>query len=341
MNVGRLDALPRVRLAALPTPLEELRGLSRELGGMRLWVKRDDLTGFALGGSKVRKLELILGDAAARGADTLVACGDAQSNLARMVAAAAGRMGVRAVLVLGGEVGREEVQGNLLLDQLAGAEIRWMSGDFRDAEAVASRVADELAAQGRRPYVVPLGGSGALGSAGYVDATRELVAQLAARGLVADTLVVPVGSGGTLAGLVLGAKVVGATYAVLGVSVSRPAAYLRERVAALANDAAALLDLSVRVAPEDIWVTDEWIGPAFGALTPEAIDALRLAARVEGLFLDPVYTAKSLAAVRDLSRRGTFGDGQTVIFFHTGGLPALFAAAHLLEEPSAHPEAVG
>jgi D-cysteine desulfhydrase family pyridoxal phosphate-dependent enzyme len=322
--LGRLQELPRVRLAAVPTPLEELAVLSRELGGPRLLVKREDLTGFAMGGSKVRKLELILGEAAAQGADTLVVSGDYQSNLSRMVAAAAGRLSARAVLVLGGEPHESRnPTGNLLLDTLAGAEVRWFTGDFREGHAESLRVADELRASGARPYVIPLGGSGALGACGYVSACQEILAQSSRL----DALIVPVGSGGTMAGLVLGAKLLQAPFRIVGLSVSRSASYVRERVAELANSAAELLGLPTRLSPAEIHADDRFLGPGFGILTDEARAATRQFARAEGLFLDPVYTAKAAAGLVHLVREGAFGPDQTVALLHTGGLPALFAYA--------------
>jgi L-cysteate sulfo-lyase len=323
-----LSALPRVQLASLPTPLEPLPGLSAELGGPQLWVKRDDLTGFGMGGSKVRKLEVILADARSQGADTLVVSGDYQSNLSRLVASAAGRLGMRAVLVLGGEEDESrEAQGNLLLDELTGAEIRWFTGDFRLGHAQALEVADELRGAGARPYVVPLGGSGPLGASGYLAATVELIEQCQALDLRLDTLVVAVGSGGTLAGLVLGARVYHAPFKVLGFSVSRTADYAREHIASLANETAERVGLDVRITPGEVLVDDSTIAPGFGRLTEAAVDATRLAAHADGLFLDPVYTAKAAAGLFKRIRGGEWTAAQSVALLHTGGMPALFAYA--------------
>ncbi len=328
MTFGRLAALPRARLAILPTPLEEAPGLSAALGGPRILVKREDLTGFALGGSKVRKLEMILGDAQAQHADTLVVSGDLQSNLCRLVAAAAASLGMHAVLVLGGEADESrEVQGNLLLDGLAGAEIRYFTGDFREGHARSLAVAEELRRVGRRPYVVPLGGSGPLGASGYLEAASELQSQLAAAGVDDASLIVPVGSCGTMAGLLLGRRVLDLRLRVIGMSVSRPAQYVRDRVAALVSETAALLALDLAVPADEVIVHDEWIGPGFGILGDEGRDALHFAARRGGLFLDPVYNAKAFAGLCGLVRRGTFTARDTVVFMHSGGMPALFAYA--------------
>jgi D-cysteine desulfhydrase family pyridoxal phosphate-dependent enzyme len=317
-------------LAALPTPFEPLPGLTAAFspGGPQLWVKRDDLTGFGMGGSKVRKLEMILAEAQAEGADTLVVSGDYQSNLSRLVASAAGRLGMRAVLVLGGEEGEPRTaQGNLLLDHLAGAEIRWFDGDFRQGQARSLAVAEELRATGAHPYVIPLGGSGPLGASGYLAATTELITQCMALDMHLDTLVVAVGSGGTLAGLVLGAKLYQAHFRVLGFSVSRPAEYVREHVADLANETAERVGLEVRVTPADVLVDDSTVAPGFGQLTEGAIAATRLAARADGLFLDPVYTAKAAAGLFARIKQGEWHADQSVAILHTGGMPALFAYA--------------
>lgn len=331
MSFGGLAALPRARLATLPTPLEEAPGLSAALGGPRILVKREDLTGFALGGSKVRKLEMILGDALAQQADTLVVSGDLQSNLSRLVAAAAASLGLRAVLVLGGEADESrKAQGNLLLDALAGAEIRYFTGDFREGHERSLAVAEELRRAGRVPYVVPLGGSGPLGASGYLEAARELREQLAVAGVEAASLIVPVGSCGTMAGLLLGVKVLALRLRVVGMSVSRPEPYVRERVAALVSETAALLGIGVEVPADEVIVHDEWIGPGFGILGDEARDALRFAAARGGLYLDPVYNAKAFAGLRALVRRGSLGPRDTVVFVHTGGVPALFAYAEEL-----------
>ncbi len=255
--------------------------------------------------------------------------GDYQSNLSRLVASAAGRLGMRAVLVLGGEEDESrEAQGNLLLDELAGAEIRWFTGDFRLGHERSLAVADALRAAGTRPYVVPLGGSGPLGASGYLAATIELIGQCEANHVRLDSLVVAVGSGGTLAGLAMGAKVFRAPFKVLGFSVSRTADYAREHVAQLANETAERVGLDVRLTPDEVLVDDSTVAPGFGRLTEAAIDATRLAARLDGLFLDPVYTAKAAAGLFERIRRGDWTQAQSVALLHTGGMPALFAYAH-------------
>lgn len=323
----RIAELPRAIMAQLPTPLEEAKRLSAALGGPRIFFKRDDLTGTGLGGNKVRKLEFIIGKALADGADTLVVCGGFQSNLARIAAAMANRVGLRVELVLGGlpEESRQPV-GNLLLDQLLGASItyvdtvpRWEFGDSVE------RVAAQVRARGGRPYIMALGGSGPEGMAGYLNATLEMIDQFAARALAPDRLFVAVGSGGTYSGLVLGAMNTDVSYRVTGISVSRQREFLLEKVPLATAEALALLGLSRAPVAADLDVYDDYIGAGYGALTEGCREAIELVAATEGVLLDPVYSGKCMAGLIDLIRRGDIGSAETVVFLHTGGWPGLFA----------------
>jgi D-cysteine desulfhydrase family pyridoxal phosphate-dependent enzyme len=334
-----LAAIPRERLAHLPTPLEPAPRLAAACGLESLWIKRDDATGLATGGNKARKLEFLLADARARGADTLLTVGGVQSNHARMTAAAACRLGMTCELFLDGEEPLER-QGNLLLDDLFGAAMSFMPDASLHAlnDAMAARAA-ALAAQGRFAYSIPVGGSTGLGALGYVAAARELADQAAERGIDVGAIVVAVGSTGTLAGLALGARLSLPETGLVGVSVSSPAERCRSKGARIAGEAAALLGLDLRLAPADLTVTDAFLGPGYGIPTPEAEEAIRLAARCEGLILDPVYTGKALAGLRALAAEGrgepcvrpgrTQGSplprDRAVVFWHTGGIPALFA----------------
>jgi len=323
--IAALAALPRVPLAHLPTPLEELPRLSEALGGPRIFIKRDDLTGLALGGNKTRLLEFYLGDALAQKADVLVTGASVQSNLCRQTAAAAARYGLACVLLLRGAAGAE-VQGNLLLDHLFGAEIRPVEmEDLTGIWDVITRTAAELTATGRRAYAIttfePLAG------AAYVDATIELDAQCSALG-IAPTWIVASASGGTQAGLVLGAKVLETPWRVLGVtSIVWQDQPMSEKIADLATEAARLLGLDVTVAPADVLNSDRFVGPGYGIPTPEGLAAMRLMARTEGILLDPVYTSKAMAGLIDHIQRGLITASDTVVFLHTGGIPALFAYA--------------
>jgi len=319
--------VPRLHLAQLPTPLEEARRLSAFLGGPRIFFKRDDLTGVGLGGNKVRKLEFVMGRAASGEFDTLVVCGGYQSNLARIAAAMGNRLGLKVVLVLGGEPGESRLPtGNLLLDHLYGATVhmvetvpRWEFG------TAVEDVAEELRRKGSRPLVLPLGGSGPDGIAAYVKATEELRAQLDAQELRPSRLYVAVGSGGTFSGLSLGALNGGASYRVVGVSISRTREYLLQQVPLIAGHAAEALRLPRRPGPDDLDIEDAYVGAGYGVLTAGCREAIRLVARTEGVLLDPVYSGKAMHSLVDHVRSGRITADETVVFLHTGGWPALFA----------------
>ncbi len=336
-----LDRLPRVALATLPTPLHELRRLRDALGGPerspRILLKRDDLTGLAGGGNKARKLEFLVADALRGGATALVTTGGAQSNHARMTAAAGRMVGLGTSLVLTAESDAPEVQGNLLLDHLFGAEVHFiragndptMATGPGEAEKVAEVVA-ALRARGERPYVIPVGGSCPVGVLGYVAGTLELVSQLEAAGERPTRLYVAAGSRGTAAGLVLGARMAGAPYAVHGVAVSGGDPAKSADAAEIANGAAALAGSSVRVTAGDFETDQSQIGPGYGRETPACLEAIALVAQTEGILLDPVYTGKAMAGLLADIRAGAIAPSESVVFLHTGGLPGIFGHAAAL-----------
>nr|HID13155.1 D-cysteine desulfhydrase family protein [Anaerolineae bacterium] len=315
------DRLSRVSIAHLPTPLESLPRLTAQLGGPELWIKRDDQTGLATGGNKTRKLEFLVAEAQAAEADTLITCGAAQSNHARQTAAAAAKFGLECMLVLRGEE-PPQMQGNLLLDRLLGAEVRW-AGDQPLTEAM-GQVAGELRAAGRCPYVVPYGGSNAVGAGGYVAAMEELLAQCAERDLRFDHIVLASSSGGTQAGLVVGARALGYEGGILGISVDPPADQLRRTLAGLATATADRLGLGLAFAPEDFAVNDGYLGGGYSVVGELEREAIRTMARTEGVLLDPVYTGRAFGGLLDLIRRGAFQPGERVLFWHTGGTAGLF-----------------
>lgn len=333
---SRLAALPRVRLAAVPTPLEDAVRLREALGGRarcpRILVKRDDLTGLGLGGNKARKLDFLLGDAMAAGATSLITTGAAQSNHARMTAAAARRCGLTADLVLTVTGAVPPADGNLLLDELFGARVHFVPSvdpmlAVGNDEAMVQRIADERRSEGGRPYVIPVGGSSAIGALGYTAGTLELATQLAVLGVEPSRLYFASGSRGTQAGLTLGAHLLGCTYALHGVAVSAGEPEKIERARRVATEAAGLLgaDNSVRDAR---YFTDQgFIGSGYGLPTPEGLEALLLAARTEALVLDLTYTAKALAALVAHVRNGELSPAETVVFLHTGGMPATLTAS--------------
>jgi D-cysteine desulfhydrase family pyridoxal phosphate-dependent enzyme len=318
-----LDRLPRVKLAHLPTPVEELTSLSALLGGPRLFMKRDDCTGLATGGNKTRKLEYLVGDAQAQGADTLITEGGLQSNHCRQTAAAARRVGMDCVLVLQrGYAG--EITGNLLLDQIFGARLILVD-DSAGRAAEITRAEAELKAQGRSPYVIPTGGSNGVGALGYANCMREI-------GDDFDVIVTASGSGGTQGGLVLGRKLFESPTKIVGISDGEPRAELAEMVLHVAREGAAVLEASLEFSDDDINIYDEYYGEGYGIPTPEMVDAVRTVARTEGILLDPVYSGKAMAGLIDLIKQDVFESDQKVLFIHTGGTPALFAYRETFSE---------
>jgi len=315
------DKLARVSIAHLPTPLEPLPRLTAQLGGPELWIKRDDQTGLATGGNKARKLEFLVADALERGADPLITGGAAQSNHARQTAAAASKFGLACLLVLRGEE-PPQVRGNLLLDRLLGAEVVW--AENRPVPEVMERVAEELRAAGRRPYVVPYGGSNPLGASGYVAAMEELLAQCKERDLHFDHIVLPSSSGGTQAGLAVGARALEFEGRILGISIDLPVNALQQLLADLATATADLLGLGLALAPEGFAVDDSYLGGGYGVVSDLEREAIRTLARTEGVLLDPVYTGRAFGGLLDLVRRGVFQPGERVLFWHTGGTAGLF-----------------
>ncbi len=326
---------PRFPLAALPTPLQDATRLRDALGGPtrcpRILIKRDDLTGLAFGGNKARKLEFLVAEALRERATTVITTGAAQSNHARMTAAAARAAGLECVLVLTSATTTPEMTGNLLLDHLFGAEVHIVpaSDDPKlpfgaDAAKVESLVS-ELSGRGKRPYVIPVGGSSAFGALGYVAGTLELLGQLFDAGINADYLYFASGSRGTQAGLALGARALNATYELRGIAVSGGEPEKILRASRVANEAAAVLGIDVHVDPADVTTDQSYIGTAYGVPTPGCLEAIRLLAGTEGILLDPVYSGKAMAGLIDHVRAGRLDGAQTVVFLHTGGAPALFA----------------
>ncbi len=321
--------IPRIRLAHLPTPIEALPRLSAELHGPCLLVKRDDQTGIALGGNKIRKLEYVLAEAQANGARTLVTVGGAQSNHCRQTAALAARFGMDCILVLSGEP-EHNFNGNVLLDHLFGAQIIWTT--LPERENVLKAAFEQAWAEGKRPFLIPLGASTPAGAVGYTTAFKEFIAQ----GVDADWIVVASSSAGTQAGLVLGAKSSGWKGKILGISIDHPAGELQGEVARLAVEAAERLDLTLRFDPDEILVNDGYLGGGYAVMGESEIEAIRLFARTDGLLLDPVYTGRAAAGMIDLIRQGFFKEKDRILFWHTGGTPALFAepyASVLINRP--------
>lgn len=312
--------LPRVPLMPAPTPLHHAAGLSAELG-VAVWFKRDDLTGFGLGGNKVRALEYLLADARRCGCDSVVTGAGPRSNWAMLAALAARRCGLDPHLVYYGTT-KPPTGNHALATEWAYAEIRFTGSDDRTStDDAIHALADELTRKGRRPYVLPRGGATATGCLGYMSATRELAAQLVGLGLEPEALWLATGSCGTHAGLVAGARLLGARYRVTGVAVSRPVAECAARISLLATECYALLGADSRGQHNDVDVRGGYLGDGYGAVSPAASAAAQLVARTEGVLLDPVFGAKAMAALVDAARHGRLTG--PVIFLVTGGAPTL------------------
>lgn len=316
-----INKLPRKRIAQLPTPVEPLPRLGGALGGLQLFVKRDDQTGLALGGNKTRKLEFLIAEALANGARTVLTTGAVQSNHCRQTAAAAARHGLACVLVLAGEAPSEN-SGNFLLDQLLGARVIFCDRQAREARL--EEAFQDAWQAGERPYLVPYGGSSPAGAAAYVLALQELLGQRHQP----DWIVFASSSGGTQAGLVAGASLLGYPGRILGISVDEPAEVLKARVAELAGEVVDRLGGQQQFTPEAVEVNDRYLGGGYGVLGAAEIEAIQLFARMEGLLLDPVYTGRAAAGLIDLARQGVFKPGEQVLFWHTGGTPALFTGSY-------------
>ena len=345
-NLGRLDDLPRARLGHAPTPLEAMPNLAARIGDLRLWVKRDDCTGLALGGNKVRQLEFYFGEARSLGADTVLITGAVQSNFARLAAAAACTLAMDCHIQLEERVPKSDpvyrTSGNVLLDRMLGATIHaYPEGeDEAGADRRLREIAAELEGRGRRPYVVPLApGHKPLGALGYVVAAREILAQMREQDLALDEVVVSSGSGNTHAGLLFGQRALGCRGPVTGICVRRPAVAQRERIVSRCREIAELLEVEPVVEEADIRLEDAFLAPGYGQLNPAAHEAISLAARCEALILDPVYTGKTMAGF--LHRARTGGAGRSLLFIHTGGTPAVFAYGEALSAapPAAAPNA--
>lgn len=328
-----LARFPRRRYTEGWTPLERMEKLSRLLGGPDLYIKRDDLLGLAGGGNKTRKLEFLVADALEQGADTLITVGAVQSNHCRLTLAAAAREGLKCRLVLEERVAgsyRPEASGNNFLYRLLGVESITVVPAGTDLAATLQQVADEATAAGGRPYVIPGGGSNALGALGYVACAEEILAQAFDRGLHFDHMVCASGSTGTHAGLLAGLVGNNSRIPLTGINVRRPRAEQEPNVHKLAREVADLLGISGGIPRERVRALGDWVGPGYSLPTPEMVEAVQTVARVEGILLDPVYTGKAMAGLFALARRGEFSAGERVLFIHTGGAPALYAYQDVL-----------
>lgn len=332
-----LSRFPRIRFAHLSTPLEPMANLSKLLGGPNLWIKRDDCTGLAGGGNKTRKLEFLMGDAVQKGADTIITQGATQSNHARQTAAIATKMGMECHILLEDRTGSKDIEynynGNVLLDQLFGASLSQFPADT-DMNKAMAELAEKLKAQGKKPYIIPGGGSNVVGALGYVNAALEILVQANDMGLRIDKVVHATGSTGTQAGLVTGFVASNSLIPVLGIGVRAAREAQEANVFKLAEQTAIHLGIEGVVKREHVVANCDYVGAGYGLPTPGGIEAIELFARTESILLDPVYSAKGAAGLIDLIRKGHFKKDDNIVFVHTGGSQALFGYRNAFDYPN-------
>lgn len=321
-----LAKFPRLRFAHLPTPLEPMTNLSRLLDGPNIWVKRDDCTGLAGGGNKTRKLEFLMADAEQQGADTIITQGAVQSNHARQTAAIAAKLGYECYLLLENRTGSNDpdflANGNVLLDDIYNARLsNFPAGTDMNQEMLG--LAEELRAAGKKPYIIPGGGSNRIGALGYVDAAYELVWQCNDQGLKVDHIVHATGSTGTQAGLVTGLTAIHSGINLMGISVRTPKEAQEENVYRLACETADFIGSSGALNRSDVVANSDYVGEGYGIPTDGMIEAVEMTARHESILLDPVYSGKGMAGLIDLVRQGFYRRGENIVFIHTGGAQAL------------------
>jgi len=323
-----LSKFPRVKLAHLPTPLEPVDRLSEYLGGPRIFIKRDDCTGLATGGNKTRKLEFLMADAMGQGANTVITQGAVQSNHVRQTLAAAARLKLDCKVLLENRVPDAEEtynsSGNVLLDGIFGADIRYCDGGT-DMDAAMEALAVSVSETGCKPYLIPGGGSNRVGALGYVDCAHELTGQISALGLSVSRIFVASGSAGTHAGLVAGLVALNSAIETMGISVSEEAVKQKAKVHKLASDTLKYIDGGDGVPESRVHVYDQYVGEGYGIPTDGMLEAVQLCAQLEGILLDPVYAGKAMAGLIDMIRSGELSEEESVVFIHTGGSAALFA----------------
>lgn len=331
----RLEELRRVKLTQLPTPLEEMPNLSRALEAPRILIKRDDLTTLCFGGNKVRKLEFIMADAISKGADVIITTGGVQTNHGRLTVAAANKLKLKSVLVLTGKE-PDRYTGNLLIDFLLGADIRFIAPDEslscekkaielgKAVEDQILRIIEEYESKGHKCYIVPLGGRMRIATAGYLNGMLELHSQLVGIGVKADYLIVATGSTGTISSLILANRVLNTGTKVIGISVWMSAEECKKKILEELKEDVMFYGYDVHFSLDDITVLDDYIGTGYGVPSKESLEAIKLLAETESIIVDSSYTGKALAGLIDLIRKGFFKKNETIVFLHTGGTPAVF-----------------
>jgi L-cysteate sulfo-lyase len=332
-----LSRFPRLHFAHLPTPLEPMPRISEHLGGPNLWFKRDDCTGLSGGGNKTRKLEFLMADAVEKGADTIITQGATQSNHARQTCAAAARIGQECHILLEDRTGYQDeaynYNGNVLLDQLHGASISMRPADT-DMNAEMERLAQKLRDDGKKPYIIPGGGSNEIGALGYVNAALETTVQANERSLKIDHFVHATGSAGTQAGLVVGFEAMNSHIPVYGVGVRAPKEKQEANVHGLAQRTADYMGINPDLITADkVVANSDYVGDGYGIPTDAMVEAVTMLASYEGILLDPVYSGKGFSGLIDLIRKGHFKKGENIVFLHTGGSVSLFAYPNVFGLP--------
>lgn len=318
-----------VKLSQTPTPLEPLERLSRILEGPEILVKRDDLTDTAMSGNKVRKLEFLLADALEQKRDFIITCGGYQSNHARTTAVATARLGLKCHLILRNGMG-SPIEGNLFLDRLLGAEVQFVTEEaYLEIDDLMKAAAEEAKERGKKPYLISEGGSDEIGALGYVKAAHELAEQLKSARLKVDHIILPVGSGGTYAGLLVGKHLYDMPAQIHGINVCDDEAYFVNKIHRIVKNMQRKFDLDLKIGKRDINIIDGYVGKGYGLSRQEEIDIIKMAAKGEGVILDPVYTGKAMYGLKDQIRQGIFKEGETVLFWHTGGIFGLFSKKSL------------
>jgi len=313
-----------IDLAQLPTPIEKLERLSKIFEGPQIYIKRDDLTGVGMTGNKVRKLEFLLAEALQNKCDYVITCGGSQSNHARATAVAAAKVGLKSLLVLRSSMSAP-LEGNLFIGRLVGAEFEYITPEeYMRVDDVMLGIAEKLKAKGHKPYIIPEGGSNAVGSLGYLKATEELAHQIKSLKLRIDHIVVPVGSGGTYAGLLLGKFLYDLPAQIHGINICDDESYFVKKISSLLKDMQKRYKLALKIEQKDISIIDGYVGKGYGLSSQEEIDTIKKVARAEGVILDPVYTGKAMLGLSDQIRQGRFKANENILFIHTGGIFGLF-----------------
>lgn len=315
----------RIHLANLPTKIEKLDRLSKELGGPQIYIKRDDQTGSEISGNKIRKLEYVIQEALDQNCDYLITCGGIQSNHARATAAAAAKLGIGSYLVLRSS-GNDPLEGNYFLDKVLGADIKFISPeDYKERRMeIMEEVKAKLIEKGHRPYIIPEGASNGIGTFGYYTAMEEILEQEKEMGIKFDAIVLAVGSGGTYSGIFLANKLLGHGTEILGINICDNASYFKDRIYEILQDSFNYIDSTVDFSKDEIGIIDGYVGEGYAQSTPEELEFIHWLAKLEGVILDPVYTGKGMYGLVNEIKKGNMKEYKNILFIHTGGIFGLF-----------------